>query len=265
MSTTIYGSDNAILDTSASPIFPELKEHIIMVVIPTYNEAENLPLILKALFGLGIEGLRVLIIDDNSPDGTGQIATQLAHEDYPGKLEVLKRPGKLGLGTAYVLGFKHALMRGAHFVVEMDADFSHDPNVIKDFVQKIKNADVVVGSRYVVGGSIDKSWKLIRRFISKGGSIYARFVLGLKVKDTTAGFKMFRAEVLDKLPLESMRSNGYAFQVEMAYLCQKKGFKVVETPIHFNDRSRGKSKMSPRIAIEAAWRVWEIKFRYRKI
>jgi dolichol-phosphate mannosyltransferase len=263
MSTTFYNSDNAILDTSTSPILPDTKEKIIMVVIPTYNEAENLPLILKALFNLGIEGLRVLVIDDNSPDGTGQIATQLAHENYPGKLEVLKRPAKLGLGTAYVTGFKHALTRGAQYVVEMDADFSHDPNVIRDFVLKIKEADVVVGSRYVPGGSIDKSWKLIRRIISKGGSIYARAILGLKVKDTTAGFKMFRAEVLAKLPLDNMRSNGYTFQVEMAFLCQKKGFKVVETPIHFNDRTRGKSKMSPNIALEAAWRVWQIKFRYR--
>jgi dolichol-phosphate mannosyltransferase len=265
MSTTFFGSDNAILDTSASPILPGNKEQIIMVVIPTYNEAENLPLMLKTLFNLGIEGLRVLIVDDNSPDGTGQLATQLAHDDYPGKLEVIKRPAKLGLGTAYIAGFKHALLRGAHYIVEMDADFSHDPNVIKEFLQKIKEADVVVGSRYVQGGSIDESWKLIRRIISQGGSIYARAILGLKVKDTTAGFKMFRAEVLHRLPLDKIKSNGYAFQVEVAYLCQRKHFKVVEIPIHFNDRTRGKSKMSSKIAIEAALRVWQIKFRYRKV
>jgi dolichol-phosphate mannosyltransferase len=168
----------------------------------------------------------------------------------------------MGLGSAYITGFRHALSRGASFIVEMDADFSHDPKVLKEFARVIKKADVTVGSRYVAGGSIDERWKLIRRIISKGGSIYARAVLRLKVQDTTAGFKMFRAEVLRKLPLEKVRSNGYAFQVEMAYLCQKNGFKVVEVPIHFNDRELGKSKMSAKIALEAAWRVWQIKFRY---
>ncbi|WJW68903.1 polyprenol monophosphomannose synthase [Candidatus Chlorohelix allophototropha] len=260
-SLSFSGSGSATIGADVSPIIPETEDKFIMVVVPTYNEAENLPSLLKVLFGLGLN-LRVLIVDDNSPDGTGQLANQLAVDDYPGKLEVLKRPGKMGLGSAYITGFKHALSRGASFIVEMDADFSHDPKVLKEFARVIKKADVTVGSRYVAGGSIDERWKLIRRIISKGGSIYARAVLRLKVQDTTAGFKMFRAEVLRKLPLEKVRSNGYAFQVEMAYLCQKNGFKVVEVPIHFSDRELGKSKMSAKIALEAAWRVWQIKFRY---
>ncbi|NWJ95249.1 MAG: polyprenol monophosphomannose synthase [Chloroflexi bacterium] len=235
---------------------------MVMVVVPTYNEAENLPDLLSALFGLGIPHLHVLVVDDNSPDGTGQLVKRLAQEQYQGHLEVLHREGKLGLGSAYVAGFKHALLRGATYIVEMDADFSHDPQVLKRFVQAIQEADVVVGSRYTSGGSIDERWKLVRRIISRGGSIYARAVLGLKVKDTTAGFKMFRAESLQSLPLDQLRSNGYAFQVEMAYLCQKRGMRVLEVPIHFTDRTLGKSKMSPDIAIEAAWRVWQIKFRY---
>ncbi len=262
LTTSFSGSGSAIIDADTSPILPDTQDKFIMIVIPTYNEVENLPLLLQALFALGLENLRVLVVDDNSPDGTGQLAAQLATEQYPGKLEVLQRPGKLGLGSAYITGFKHALGRGASFIVEMDADFSHDPKTVKEFYRVIQRADVTVGSRYISGGSIDERWKLIRRIISKGGSIYARAILGLKVQDTTAGFKMFRAEVLRKLPLDKIRSNGYAFQVEVAYLCQKNKFKVVEVPIHFTDRTLGKSKMSAKIAIEAAWRVWQIKFRY---
>ncbi len=262
LTRTFFSSGSAVIDADISIFPPETEKKFIMVIIPTYNEAENLPALLKALYGLGLEDLRILVVDDNSPDGTGQMANQLAVEEYPGKLEVLHRPGKMGLGSAYIAGFKHAIGRGASYVVEMDADFSHDPQVIKDFMRVIQKADVSVGSRYVKGGSIDERWKLIRRIISKGGSIYARAVLGLKVHDTTAGFKMFRTEVLRNLPLDKVRSNGYAFQVEMAYLCQRNGFKVIEVPIHFNDRTLGKSKMSTKIALEAAWRVWQIKFRY---
>lgn len=257
-----FGSGGAVLDATQRPLTPDEREKMVMVVVPTYNEAENLPNLLSALYGLGIENLHVLIVDDNSPDGTGDLAEKLAQELYNGRLEILHREGKLGLGSAYVTGFKHALTRGADYVVEMDADFSHDPQVLKRFITAVKEADVVVGSRYTMGGSIDERWKLIRRVVSKGGSIYARAILGLKVKDTTAGFKMFRAEALRCLPLDRLKSNGYAFQVEMAYLCQKRGMRVVEVPIHFNDRTVGKSKMSPDIAIEAAWRVWQIKFRY---
>lgn len=263
--STIFGSGSdgsALLDTSLSQILPYEAEQKVIVVVPTYNEAENLPKLLTALFGLQIEGLNVLIVDDNSPDKTGEMAEQLALEDYPGRLQVIHRPGKMGLGTAYLQGFRQALKQGATHIVEMDADFSHDPAVVKKFLRAITDCDVTVGSRYVAGGSIDERWSWVRRFISKGGSVYARAVLGLQVHDTTAGFKMFRANVLQELPLEKIRSNGYAFQVEMAYLCHKKGFQVVEVPIHFTDRTLGKSKMSARIALEAAWRVWQIKFRY---
>jgi dolichol-phosphate mannosyltransferase len=256
------GGGSAVLDVSLDQGQPTESERKIVVVVPTYNEAENLPRLLSVLFGLQIEGLHILIVDDNSPDKTGELAEQLAKDTYPDRIEVLHRPGKMGLGTAYISGFGHALKGGATHLVEMDADFSHDPSVLKKFLKAIEHNDVAVGSRYVAGGSIDQNWSLLRRFISKGGSIYARAVLGLKVHDTTAGFKMFRAEGLRKLPLDQVRSNGYAFQVEMAYLCQKNGLRVEEVPIHFTDRQVGKSKMSGKIAIEAAWRVWQIKFRY---
>jgi len=233
-----------------------------VVVIPTYNEASNLPRLLETIFGLDIEGLHVLVADDNSPDKTGELVEQLAQEKYSGCLEVIHRPSKMGLGTAYINGFGYALKQGATHLVEMDADFSHDPAVLKQFWQAVEHYDVVIGSRYVSGGSIDEQWSWLRRFISKGGSIYARAILGLKVQDTTAGFKMFRAEALQKLPLAQVRSNGYAFQVEMAYLCQKNQLLVKEVPIHFKDRTSGQSKMSLKITLEAAWRVWQIKFRY---
>ncbi len=256
-------SSGALLDPNTRlPGEDEGAEKILMVIVPTYNEAPNIERLLQTLFGLGLPGLRVLVVDDNSPDGTGTLAEELGQSRYPGQVEVLHRPGKLGLGTAYIAGFQHALSRGATYIVEMDADFSHDPSVVKKFLEAMENADVAVGSRYVVGGSLDASWKLIRRIISKGGSIYSRAVLGLKVHDTTAGFKMFRREVLERLPLERVRSNGYCFQVEMAYLCQKYRFRVTEVPIHFTDRVAGTSKMSAGIALEAAWKVWQIRFRY---
>lgn len=257
-----FGSGSALLDASERPLLPDERDKIVMVILPTYNEAENLSNMLAALYQLDIPNLRVLVVDDNSPDGTGHMAEKLAQEEYNGRLEIIHRERKMGLGSAYVTGFKHALMRGAHYIVQMDADFSHEPQVLKRFMMAIKEADVVIGSRYTPGGSIDERWKLIRRVISKGGSIYARAILGLKVKDTTAGFKMFRSESLQCIPLDRLKSNGYAFQVEVAYLCQKLGMRVIEVPIHFNDRTVGKSKMSPDIATEAAWRVWQIKFRY---
>ncbi len=258
----LNNSSSILLDPGVSLPTDDEAEKIVMVIVPTYNEAENIAALLERLFGLGIAGLRVTIVDDNSPDGTGKIAEELAHEKYPGKVEVLHRPGKMGLGPAYITGFQHALHKGAAYIVEMDADFSHDPAMLKRFLEVMPESDVAVGSRYVEGGSLDKRWKLLRRVISKGGSIYARAILGLKVRDTTAGFKMFRRETLERLPLDNIRSNGYCFQVEVAYLCQKYGFRVTEVPIHFSERVAGYSKMSPRIAIEAAWKVWQIRFRY---
>jgi dolichol-phosphate mannosyltransferase len=259
MSTNAPG---ALLDSGPANLSNDNPDQITTVVIPTYNESENIERLLDTLFNLGIANLRVIIVDDNSPDGTGALAEKLGRERFNGNIEVLHRPGKLGLGPAYLAGFKHALEKGAAYIVEMDADFSHDPATLKRFREAIEEAEVVVGSRYVPGGSLDKRWTLLRRIISKGGSIYSRAILGLKVHDTTAGFKMFRREVLERLPLEQIRSNGYCFQVEIAYLCQKLGFKIKEVPIHFNERVAGVSKMSPRIALEAAWKVWQIRFRY---
>ncbi len=255
-------ASGALLDPGTANLTGSEPAQIMTVVIPTYNETENIERLLQTIFNLGIPDLRVIIVDDNSPDGTGVLAEQLSRELYNGSVEVLHRPGKLGLGPAYLAGFKHALEKGATYIVEMDADFSHDPATLKRFREAIEDAEVVVGSRYMPGGSLDKRWTFLRRIISKGGSIYSRAILGLKVHDTTAGFKIFRREVLERLPLSQIRSNGYCFQVEIAYLCQKYNFKVEEVPIHFNERVAGVSKMSPRIAIEAAWKVWQIRFRY---
>lgn len=233
------------------------------VVLPTYNEVQNLPVMIEALLGLEIDGcdLDVLVVDDNSPDGTGQLADRLAAASG-GRVHVLHRPGKLGLGRAYVDGFRRALEHGADLVLEMDADFSHNPKYLPAMVTAIADADVVVGSRYVPGGMVDPTWPRWRKFISWWGSAYARRILGLRVRDATAGFKLFRRHVLERLPLSETRSNGYAFQIEVAYLCERAGFRVVEIPIVFDDRTIGVSKMSPAIAIEASWRVWQIKRRY---
>ena len=234
----------------------------IVVVMPTYNEAENLPAIVSALLGLdlGPHTLRVLVVDDNSPDGTGRIADELAKRTH-GQVSVLHRPGKQGLGRAYVAGIERALADGADAVLEMDADFSHHPRYVPRMVAQLEHADVVVGSRNVAGGSVDPNWPRWRKIISAGGSLYARTILGLKVHDATAGFKLFRRAVLETIPFSDVRSNGYAFQIEMAYHCQKHGFRVVEMPIRFDDRTLGSSKMSANIAIEAAWRVWQIRQR----
>lgn len=234
----------------------------LMVVLPTYNEAENLPEIVSAIFELNIDRTEILIIDDNSPDGTGQIADELAAKSQGG-VNVIHRQGKLGLGTAYVVGFRYALEHGADYVVQMDSDLSHPPKYIPIMLEAIKDCDVVVGSRYIKGGGVDSKWSPLRRFLSWwGNSVYARLILGLSVHDATGGFKCFRREALAKLDLDKIRSQGYAFQVEVNYACQKKGYRVKEIPIIFPDRVKGKSKMSAAIALEAALRVWQIKWRY---
>ena len=233
----------------------------VTVVIPTYNEAQNLPEVVRQLLSLDISGLKTLIIDDNSPDGTGQIAEQLAAR-FPEQVEVIHRETKLGLGSAYLTGFAHALEDGADFILEMDADFSHSPQCIPQFLKEIKDYDVVLGSRYVAGGRVDPRWSLWRKLLSWVGNLYARLMTGLRVRDATAGFKCFRREALLGLDLGRIQSDGYAFQVEMAYACQKKGYRVAEIPISFMDRAYGRSKMSWRIIWEALWRVWEIRWRY---
>jgi dolichol-phosphate mannosyltransferase len=189
------------------------------------------------------------------------LAEQLGREQYDNRVEVLHRIGKLGLGTAYIEGFRYALAHGAKYVVHMDADFSHEPAILRQFLEMIKQADVVVGSRYTKGGSVDRHWSLFRKLLSRGASVYTRLVLGLKVSDTTAGFKLFRAEALAGLPLEEIKCNGYAFHIAVAYLSEQRHLRIVETPIYFRDRTLGKSKMSVQIMLEAAWRVWQVKFR----
>lgn len=232
------------------------------LVLPTYNEAENIRAIVAAagevLAAASPEGRRVLVVDDGSPDGTGEIADELATEhDW---VEVLHRSEKNGIGPAYLAGFRYALDRGAGYVMEMDSDFSHDPADLARLLETARgDADLALGSRYVPGGGVT-DWGLLRRFISEGGSTYARIVLGLKVRDLTGGFKCFRSEVLEAIDFETVRSRGYAFQVELTYRAVQHGFRVVEVPITFRDREHGTSKMSWRIAAEAMWLVPMLRF-----
>lgn len=236
-----------------------------VIVIPTYNEADNIAAMVEALFGLGIAPLQVLIVDDNSPDGTGQIADQLA-QAYPQQVFVIHRPGKLGLGTAYITGFQWALAQGADWIIQMDADFSHSPAYLPQFLELIKDYDVVVGSRYVPGGRLDEHWGWGRWFLSWwANSVWVRLILGVQTRDATAGFKCWRAAALRAIGLERVRSNGYVFQVEMCYLAEKIGLRIKEIPIYFEDRHVGRSKMSMRIKIEAAVRVFQIRFRHRHV
>jgi dolichol-phosphate mannosyltransferase len=233
------------------------------LILPTYNEAENLRAIVAAagevLAMAAPEGFRVLVVDDGSPDGTGHLADELAAET--GWLAVLHRTEKNGIGPAYLAGFRHALDRGAGYLMEMDSDFSHDPADLARLLEAVRaGADLALGSRYVPGGGVS-DWGLLRRFVSEGGSTYARLVLGLRIKDLTGGFKCFRREVLEAIQLDGVRSQGYAFQVELTYRAVQAGFRVVEVPIVFRDRQQGESKMSWRIAAEAMWLVPRLRFR----
>jgi dolichol-phosphate mannosyltransferase len=233
------------------------------LILPTYNEAENIEAIVAAagevLTGAAPAGFRVLVVDDGSPDGTGEIAEKLAAEH--GWVGVLHRAEKNGIGPAYLAGFRHALDRGAGYVMEMDSDFSHDPADLARLLAAVHGgADLALGSRYVPGGGVS-DWSLLRRLISEGGSTYARWVLGLRVRDLTGGFKCFRREVLEAIHFDGVQSRGYAFQVELTYRAVRAGFRVVEVPIVFRDRQRGQSKMSWRIAAEAMWLVPRLRFR----
>lgn len=236
----------------------------IAVIIPTYNEKENLPLIVKRLQDLPVKDLSILIIDDHSPDGTGALADELASR-FPNQISVLHRQGKLGLGTAYIAGFKQLIKTGVDYIVQMDADFSHEPEKIVEFLSAVDGFDVVFGSRYIQGGSLDVNWPFWRKTLSGFGNFYARTILGMKVKDLTGGFRLWRRETLAAIPLDVVRSNGYVFQVEMAYLASKLGFKIKEVPIYFAERKLGKSKMNLSIQIEAALRVWGLLSRHRKV
>ncbi len=222
------------------------------LVLPTYNEAGNIERLVGAVRAQLPASARTLIVDDGSPDGTGEIADRIAAEDP--SVSVLHRPRKEGLGPAYIAGFRRALAEGAGFVIEMDSDFSHDPSRLPALLEAAEHADLAIGSRYVAGGGTS-DWGLARRTISRGGSAYARLVLGLRVKDLTGGFKCFRREVLEAIDLDSIESRGYAFQVEMTYRAIQRGFTVVEVPIVFRDRQVGSSKMDRAIIAEAIWRV----------
>jgi len=230
----------------------------VWVILPTYNEAENLERIVGAVLEHLPESRRVLIVDDNSPDGTGEIADRLADDDE--SIAVLHRYRKEGLGPAYLAGFRVALDGGAERIIEMDADFSHDPSFLPRLIDATESADLAIGSRYVPGGGIT-DWGPMRRFISRGGSAYARAALGLPIRDLTGGFKCFRRIVLETINLETIEARGYAFQVETTYRAIKAGFRVVEVPIVFQDRTEGTSKMSKSIVAEAMWRVPVMRFR----
>jgi dolichol-phosphate mannosyltransferase len=230
----------------------------VWVILPTYNEAENLERIVGAVLEQLPESRRVLIVDDNSPDGTGEIADRLASSDE--SVAVLPRPRKEGLGPAYLAGFRVALDGGAERIIEMDADFSHDPAYLPRLIEATEHADLAIGSRYVPGGGVTE-WGPMRRFISRGGSTYARLALRLPVRDLTGGFKCFRRVVLESIDLDTIEARGYAFQVETTYRALKSGFRVTEVPIVFKDRVDGTSKMSKSIVAEAMWRVPAMRFR----
>jgi dolichol-phosphate mannosyltransferase len=232
----------------------------VWVVLPTYNEAENLERIAGAILEQLPATGRILIVDDNSPDGTGEIADRLAESNQA--IEVLHRAVKQGLGPAYLAGFAIALEAGADRIIEMDADFSHDPAYLPELVAATDHADLAIGSRYVHGGGV-MDWGPTRRFISRGGSAYARIALGLPIRDLTGGFKCFRREVLEAINLETIEARGYAFQVEITFRTIKAGFRVVEIPIVFRDRRAGSSKMTGAIVAEAMWRVPALRFRRR--
>lgn len=235
------------------------------VVLPTYNEADNLPLMIDALFALPVDNLHLLVVDDSSPDGTGQIAEEHA-QSHPGRLEVLHRTNKAGLGPAYIAGFKHAIASDTDYIVQMDADFSHQPGYIPTMVETMhqRDADMVMGSRFIKGGSVDPSWGLYRKLLSWWANrMYVPSILRIPIYDATGGYRLWRRDTLIGIDLDRIKSNGYVFQVEMVYVTTKLGFNVVEVPIHFPDRQRGESKMDTRIAMEAAWRTWSLRSRHQ--
>jgi dolichol-phosphate mannosyltransferase len=235
----------------------------VTAVIPTYNEAENLPKLISALLSLPLD-LRVLVVDDHSPDGTGALADELAQKTM-NRVGVLHRPGKGGLRSAYLNGFQKVLDQGAQAIVQMDADFSHDPQALPEMVRRLETHDLVLGSRYVPGGSVDVHWPIWRKGLSAFGNIYSRTILQMPVRDLTTGYRVWRRETLLRMPLERVQSSGYVFQVEMAYLAHCLGFSIYESPIYFSDRRLGKSKITFRIQSEAAVRVWQVWWGYRDL
>jgi dolichol-phosphate mannosyltransferase len=241
----LYSSDHPSPDTAVADC---------TVVIPTYNEHDTIEPLMEQV--LALPRFRVLVVDDGSPDGTGDLVAARAREEP--RVGLLSREGKQGLGTAYLAGFRRALAEGAQYIFEMDADFSHDPAYLPPLLAAAERYDLVLGSRYVPGGGTT-DWGVIRRLISRGGNLYARLVLGLPVSDATGGFRCYRRQVLETVPLDAVRSNGYSFQIEMVYRTLRAGFQVGEVPIIFPDRRVGQSKMSRRIVVEALINVWKLR------
>jgi len=227
-----------------------------LVIIPTYNESENIESLLDKILVLPL-GLEVLVVDDGSPDGTGDLVAARAAQDP--RIHLLRRPGKMGLGSAYRDGFRYALDRGAELIFEMDADFSHDPDSLADLIEAVADVDVVLGSRYLDGKVTVVNWPLDRLFLSYFANLYTRWITGLPVYDATGGFKCFRRRALEAIRLDRVRSDGYSFQIEMSFKCWKKGFRIREVPIVFVDRRHGVSKMNRRIIWEAAGMVWRLR------
>ena len=236
----------------------------VTVVVPTFNEANNLPALVGELFAQPVADLHLLVVDDESPDGTGRLADELATRT-PGRMDVMHRTGLRGLGRAYVDGFRWAMQHGAEAAVQMDADFSHSPTDVPRLVEKLAECDVAVGSRYVAGGQVDNQWGFGRYALSWWANIYARSILSLKTHDATAGFKCWRKSALEAIDLSRVRSNGYIFQVEMTYLSERLGLRIYELPIYFEDRRIGKSKMTIPVKVEAAWRVFQVWWRHHTI
>lgn len=227
----------------------------IMVVVPTYNERQNIEELIPRVLGQ-MPGVELLVVDDGSPDGTGAYVDSVAAEDA--RVHALHRKAKMGLGSAYVAGFGHALDAGADLIVQMDADFSHDPDEIPKLVENAERYDLVLGSRYITGANV-VNWPLRRLFLSYFANVYTHMVTGLPLRDSTGGFKCFRRHVLESLDLSSIRSDGYSFQIEINFRCWRRGFSILEIPIVFVDRHSGTSKMSRRIVWEAMWLVWRLR------
>lgn len=244
-------------------------ERAVAVVVPTYNEAENLPVLVQRIFALGLPNLRLIVVDDNSPDGTGEIAERLAaeaNEGRPDRMVVLHRSVKDGIGRAYLAGMARALAQDAQFVVQMDADLSHAPEVIPEMLGTMlaTNAGLIIGSRYIASGSLSAHWGLHRRLLSRGGSVYVNSILHLRIADTTGGFKMWRAESLKSIDLSHVRSSGFSFQIEMNYRAKTAGVKIVEIPIHFHERFRGRSKITLAVQLEGLWVPFALRFSGRR-
>ncbi len=240
----------------------KLKPLKIVIILPTFNEAENLPKIVPAILANQIPDLKILIVDDSSPDGTGEIADELAIK-YPGQIEVMHRMGKAGLGRAYIAGFNHVLNSDVEIIGQMDSDFSHPPERLPEMIEMLKDADLVLGSRYIQGGGIDEQWPIWRKGLSRWGNFYARSILGIPVKDVTGAYRLWRREFLEKIPFQEVVSNGYIFLVEILHLANINGARFGEVPIYFADRKWGESKMNFRIQREAALRVWQVRWHYR--